>query len=465
MSEINYIFDHQPDIEYQDIAKVTPIKYKTYNYRFVILVLCSLCSIMGIMMATCFLSLQTLLVDLYGENLSFVNFSSVLVFNLAYFPSVILGSFIVGKFGLRIAFLFASGLIMIGLWIRVLSNIDFLYILLGQSLGGLAMSIFSTNLGKISTTWFAASERPLATTVMTQLNNLGLACGFFLPKFFISDSAIAEKAVEEINQMMISMAIGGSVIFILVLALFKERPETPPSHAAESVQMNFKESFESMWKNKNFLVMLLGTAILFGSFLNFISIVEPLIKPFTLSNDEIGASCTIGVVCGIIPSLLIGNLVNKRKMFKLCLVFVSSISLLILCVLILIADSLNVLAIKGLIIGYIAMMVPVLPLSYGILAEVAFPVPEYISCGLYFLINQAIGVALPLLICSVITEQTLRECDIAISIIISVQAAGILLVMISKEELRRDQYEKQKMIDQMSVYDRPSPSTANSLTL
>ena len=46
---------------------------------------------------------------------------------------------------------------------------------------------------------------------------------------------------------------------------FKEKPPTPPSHAANTEKMTFKEAFSSTMKNKDFILLLIGFGFSLGN--------------------------------------------------------------------------------------------------------------------------------------------------------------------------------------------------------
>jgi len=86
--------------------------------------------------------------------------------------------------------------------------------------------------------WYGENERVIATTVGAACQPLGVAIGFVFPTFFVvaADSLAANKdeARTHIFQSILWQAVIASVVFILVLIFFKEKPPTPPSTSAST---------------------------------------------------------------------------------------------------------------------------------------------------------------------------------------------------------------------------------------
>ena len=96
---------------------------------------------------------------------------------------------------------------------------------------------FLTNApAKVSALWFSDKGRVIATTIATVANPLGVAVGFLIPAIFVDDDDAKVKnrllAKSHILNSLICQAIIGSVVCLLVLIFFREKPPTPPSPSA-----------------------------------------------------------------------------------------------------------------------------------------------------------------------------------------------------------------------------------------
>ena len=88
---------------------------------------------------------------------------------------------------------------------------------------------------KVTSNWFPQKERPMATMAGTQMNIFGIFIGFLLPGFFVdtySDDVIltpslADSYKQQMFNMLLAVSIASTVIMILVLLFFKEKPGKP----------------------------------------------------------------------------------------------------------------------------------------------------------------------------------------------------------------------------------------------
>lgn len=88
---------------------------------------------------------------------------------------------------------------------------------------------------KVTTNWFPKAERPMATMVGTQTNIFGIFIGFLLPSFFINSYSNSAQLTDEtrpvysqqIFNMLLVESIFATVIAILVILTFREKPSSP----------------------------------------------------------------------------------------------------------------------------------------------------------------------------------------------------------------------------------------------
>ena len=89
--------------------------------------------------------------------------------------------------------------------------------------------------GKVTSNWFPQKERPLATMIGTQANVFGNFLGFLLPGFFVDtysdDTVLTEEKMalykQQILNMLIFVSIFASVVSVLVIVSFREKPNEP----------------------------------------------------------------------------------------------------------------------------------------------------------------------------------------------------------------------------------------------
>ena len=88
---------------------------------------------------------------------------------------------------------------------------------------------------KVTTNWFPQKERSIATMVGAQMNIFGIFSGFLIPSFFVDSyhdiSQLNEETREayknQIFNMLVAVASFATVIALLVIITFRERPGAP----------------------------------------------------------------------------------------------------------------------------------------------------------------------------------------------------------------------------------------------
>lgn len=84
---------------------------------------------------------------------------------------------------------------------------------------------------------------------------------------------------------MLIEAIFITVISIITILFFKEKPPTPPSSTSDrDDNFSYIEANKILFKNKNFVFIFIFFAFVFGIFNTISTVINYLILPFGFSN-------------------------------------------------------------------------------------------------------------------------------------------------------------------------------------
>ena len=108
------------------------------------------------------------------------------------FPCV----YVIDKFGLRWAIVLGITSTTVGLWMRTLINVNFMFLVAGQIIMALAQPLTYNAPALVTTNWFPQHERPIATMAGTQMGNFGIFIGFLLPSIFIDSYSKGQVLTE-----------------------------------------------------------------------------------------------------------------------------------------------------------------------------------------------------------------------------------------------------------------------------
>ncbi len=112
-----------------------------------------------------------------------MSLSYMVVFPFVNFPAVS----ILDKWGLRVGVSIGITLTTLGMWIRCLINVNYAYVLVGQTIMAIAQPFTYNAVAKVSGNWFGEKETVYATMIGANANLLGVALGFFVPSIFVGE--------------------------------------------------------------------------------------------------------------------------------------------------------------------------------------------------------------------------------------------------------------------------------------
>ena len=145
--------------------------------------------------------------------------------------------------GIRFALILAVLIQALGLWIRAFINYHFMYCVVGQTIISLAQPLIMNMCTKFSANWFPKKERVVSTMTAQMCAIVGCSVGFLLPFMFVEpkkykgnrvemSSELQTKIRKEIRDMLIFVACVETILLLLVIGFFKERPEEVNNEAA-----------------------------------------------------------------------------------------------------------------------------------------------------------------------------------------------------------------------------------------
>ena len=106
------------------------------------------------------------------------------IFVITVFPSNI----VLDKGGLRVGVLLGVFLTSVGMWMKCLINVSPIYVLVGQLIAACGQPLISCAPAKLAALWYGENERVIAVTVGTAFQPIGVAIGYVLPAFFVTEA-------------------------------------------------------------------------------------------------------------------------------------------------------------------------------------------------------------------------------------------------------------------------------------
>lgn len=118
---------------------------------------------------------------------------------------------------------------------------------------------------------------------------------------------------------MLVEAIMGYVCYTLNIIFQKSKPPTPPSASEDVAKEPFSIAIPKLFRNKNYMFMLIGFGCFFGIFNGLSVVLSFLVEPWFRGDDlpiVVGAVGGSPIISGIIGVTIFGPMQKKSKVFK-----------------------------------------------------------------------------------------------------------------------------------------------------
>ncbi|XP_033614788.1 solute carrier family 49 member A3 isoform X1 [Fukomys damarensis] len=328
-----------------------------------------------------------------------VNWLSLIYFVVA-IPGGIAAIWVLDFVGLRAATILGSWLNFVGSALRALPCVavgipsPFAFFMAGQSLCALAQTLVIFSPAKLAALWFPEHQRATANMIATMSNPLGILVANLL------SPALVKKG-EDIPLMLGVYIIPASLACLLSSACIWEGvPPTPPSTgAASSTSEKFLPGLWLLLRNKAYIILAVCFGGGIGVFSSFSALLEQILCASGYSNEFSGLCGALFIVFGILGALILGLYVDRTKHFTeatkigLCLASLACVAFSLVAQLqgqaIALAAICSLLGLFGFAVAPVAMELAV---------ECSFPVGEGAATGLVFVLGQAEGMLIMVLL-------------------------------------------------------------------
>eukprot|EP00048_Salpingoeca_helianthica_P016223 m.231140 g.231140 ORF g.231140 m.231140 type:complete len:455 (+) comp18253_c0_seq1:13-1377(+) len=307
--------------------------------------------------------------------------------------SVVLGplaSWMIDTQGLRRSVLFAAILNAAGGWLRYAGDftgggkIPLLF--LGQTLAACAQPVILDSPTPLAAIWFGENERATANMIASVANPLGVALGSFFPPMIVSEPS-------DLRQLYLYFSLPASLGLVLVAAVFRDRPPTPPSASAESEgHESFMAGVRSVLHNRAYLLLLLAFGIGVGMFSSLTTLLGQIVNAQGYSDDDagiFGASLIgVGLVGAVISAVVADRTRRFTEIVRVC--FPGATLGILMLTLVNKPDNYGLVLTACGISGFFTFAA--LPVSLELCVECTYPVQAGTSAGLLWMAGQVFGI-------------------------------------------------------------------------
>jgi len=356
---------------------------KVYSYRWVILALYFLITMIIEIQWLTFASIASAAQEYYNASALEIDFLSM-IYMIVFIVLSIPASYIIDTYGLKTGLVI--GAILTGGFslMKALFAESYLIVAIAQTGLAMAQPFILNAVTKVGAKWFPKNERATVAGIGSLAQYVGIIIALAITPLLITQF---EGGGYNLSNMLMIYGIFSVIGSILLLILFRDEPPTAPSTAEETVRIKPIEGMKNIFKSMDMKLLLLMFFIGLGIFNAVSTCIDKICGSLTI--EETGLVGGVMLVGGVLGALIIppiSDKVEKRKPF------------LTLCMAAMIPGLIGLayfttfipLMISGFLFGFFIMSAGPIGFQYG--AEKSFPSPESISQGLILLAGQISGI-------------------------------------------------------------------------
>ncbi|WRT69283.1 uncharacterized protein IL334_006267 [Kwoniella shivajii] len=377
-----------------------PQATRLYKRRFFALAQLSLLNIIVSWCWLTFASLSKTSATFFDVSESAINWLST-GFLFAFVIASPITLYSLNKKGCKYSMIIASILLLLGSWIRYIgtrlpensssnSNPDssikrrFGMVLFGQIIIGFAQPFVLSAPTRLSHQWFSEKGRITATALASLCNPLGGALGQLIGPF-MADSP------EQVPNLVLYVAIITTVITVPTIFIPAGPPIPPTTTPFQDTKIDMK-TIRSLFSNLTFHLIAWPFIIYVAAFNSTSSLLNQILGPYGLSEDQAGIDGAVMIVVGLLASAIASPILDHYKLIRLTAIKILVITISVMYIaFIYIPKTKNLIgpAIISAIIGSSSFIL--LPLALELLADVTWPIGPEVSSTICWSLSQLAG--------------------------------------------------------------------------
>jgi len=350
--------------------------YRVYGYRWVVLGVFMLINLAIQMLWITFAPITGPAAKFYGVTDSQIGLLAM-TFMIVYIPLSIPASWVIDRYGFRLAV--SIGAVLMGVFgiARGLAGANYALVLactIGIAIG---QPFLMNAWTKVPAKWFSINERATAVGLVTLANLVGTALGMLLTPIL----------TEQLSIPTVQLIFGGmaAITAVLFITLSREQPLTPPCPPGMEVRSLMLDGLKQILRAVPFWLFVIVYFVGMGIFNGISTWVESIIRPRGFSPTDAGTLGAVMVVGGIIGAVVFPSLSDKqhkRQRYMLLGVLLAIPGLVGVAL----ATTYWVLLVSAFFLGFF--LISVAPIGMQYVAEITYPAPEGTSAGLIQLFGQ-----------------------------------------------------------------------------
>jgi MFS family permease len=354
--------------------------FKIYGYRWVMLGVFMFIVAVNQLLWITFASITSDAVQFYRVSDLSIGLLSM-IFMIVYIVISIPASWVIDTYGLRVAVGIGAALTGIFGLMRGLAASSYPLVLVAQIGIAVGQPFILNAVTTVAARWFPVRERATASGLGSLAMYLGIFLGLGLTPFMTIHF--------KISGMLVAYGIVAVAAALVFFVFAKERPATPPCPAGMEVRSLVLDGFKQMFRQKNFILLLVIFFVGLGIFNAVTTWIENIIAPRGFSSTQAGTVGGLMILGGIIGALVVPSLSDRTRR-RVPFIILALVGAMMGLVGIAYATSYWLLLTAAITLGFFLLSSGPIGFQYG--AEITYPTPEGTSNGLLILMGQISGI-------------------------------------------------------------------------
>jgi len=350
--------------------------YRVYGYRWVVLGVFMFVNLAIQMLWITYAPITTPAAEYYGVTDSQIGLLAM-SFMIVFIPLSIPVSWVIDKYGFRLAVSIGAILMAVFAILRGLVGANYTLVLACTIGIAIAQPFFLNSWTKVPANWFSINERATAVGLITLSNLVGTALGMLLTPIL----------TEQMSIPSVQLIFGGvaAISALLFIILSREHPLTPPCPPGMEVRSLMLDGLKQIVKSVPFWLFVIVYFVGLGLFNGISTWVLNIIQPRGFDPTDAGTLGAVMVFGGILGAVILPALSDKqhKRQRYMTLGILMAIPGLIGVTF---ATSFWLLLLSAFFLGFF--LISVAPIGMQYVAEVTYPAPEGTSTGLIQLFGQ-----------------------------------------------------------------------------
>jgi cyanate permease len=353
---------------------------KVYGYRWIMLVVFMFIVAVNQLLWITFASITSDAVKFYGVSDLSIGLLSM-IFMIIYIIISIPASWVIDTYGLRVGVGIGAAFTGIFGLMRGLAGSSYTLVLVAQIGIAVGQPFILNAVTTVAARWFPVRERATASGLGSLAMYLGIFLGLALTPILTLHF--------QIGGMLVIYGVASVVAALVFFVFARERPATPPCPAGMEVRSLVFDGFKQMFRQRNFVLLLVIFFIGLGAFNAVTTWIENIIAPRGFSSTQAGTVGGLMIVGGIVGALVVPSLSDRYRR-RVPFIILALVGATLGLVGITYATSFWLLLTASFTLGFFLLSSGPIGFQYG--AEITYPTPEGTSNGLLILMGQISGI-------------------------------------------------------------------------